>query len=89
MKKDLIELIGTYLYVLVNLYTRNGIIIGFIVATLIMVSALGFSYKGSFTPTVLLGWFLSGRITQYEFFINFFYKFITTILAFVTYKMLI
>ena len=34
MNKEIVEVIGTYLYVLVNLYSRNAIIVSLSVASL-------------------------------------------------------
>ena len=86
---NLIELLGTYLYVLINLYTNNSIIIGIFVSFIIILCARLLSYKGDFNPAVTLAMLFDGRITSIDLLIKYACQFLSAILAYFTYKILI
>ena len=88
-KQYLMELIGTYLYVLMNLYTRNGIIIGLSIALIIIFGARVFLHKGDYNPMITLAMLLDGRITAVGLLYKWGNQFLAVILAFLTYKILV
>lgn len=88
-KDNLIELLGTYLYVFINLYSNNSIVIGLVVALIIIFFSRGRSDKGQYNPLVTISLFMDGRLTLLEMCNKYIDQILATILAFITYKILI
>ena len=85
MLNYLVELIGTYLYVFINIYSKNAIITGLSLASIIIFGHL-LSFNGHYNPVVTFLMFIDNKLTITELLINVGLQFFAGYLAYLTYK---
>ena len=83
----ILEIIGTYLYVFINLYSKNAIITGISLAIIIIIGHL-LSYNGYFNPSVTLSMYLDNILSFFELLIHISVQFLAGYLAYLTNKIL-
>jgi glycerol uptake facilitator-like aquaporin len=83
----LVELIGTYLYVFINIYSNNAIITGISLAGIIILGHL-LSFDGHYNPAVTFSMLLDNKLTIIEVIINICLQFFAGYLAYLTYKII-
>lgn len=84
-----IEFFGTYIYVLINFFTRDPFIVSFMISLLFIISSTVFNYKGDFNPALTFPKYLYEYYTHRQSGIKTIFQMASGIMAYLTYKIVI
>ena len=83
-----IEFLGTYLYVIINFFTRNPYIISVVISLLFIISSEVLGHKGDFNPALTFPKYLYEYYTHRESGIKIIFQLASGIMAYLTYKII-